>query len=209
MTTMRNTLILIMPFLLLTACSFGGHTPPQTTFDLGAATPALQPTALPPLIVAYPTVPSWLDNSEMLYRLNYADQRELHSYANSRWSAPPLQLFGERLKMRLSEAGGRVLSPADGAQNVTLMLRTDAEDFTQQFDRPDHASGRLALRVSLFDGRKLVAQTTITEQEDATSPDAAGGARVLSRASDLAIADIIRWLAGLNLQQSLQPNLQH
>lgn len=204
MTIMRTLLTLIPAALLLAACSFGNHAPPQTTFDLGAATPALQPTALPPMVVAAPNVPSWLDDSEMLYRLNYADERQLHSYANSRWSAPPLQLFEQRLKMRLAEAGARVLSSADPAQNVTLALRTEAEDFTQQFDRADHASGRVALRVSLFDGRKLVAQTTITEQEDAPSADAAGGARALSRASDLAIADIIRWIAGLHLNTNPQ-----
>ncbi len=203
MTPMRKKLLLALTTLMLTACSFGGHAPAQTVFDLGAARPALQPTALPPLVVAAANVPSWLDSSDMLYRLNYADERQLHSYANSRWAAPPLQLFEQRLKMRLAEAGGHVLSPTDSAQNVTLVLHVDAEDFTQQFDRADHGSGRIALRVSLFEGRKLVTQASITEQEDAPSPDAAGGARALSRASDLAIADIIRWVAGLNLPSNL------
>lgn len=201
MTPMSKILLLLLATLSLSACSIGGHALPQNTFDLGTATPALQPSALPPMIVAATNVPSWLDNSEMLYRLNYADERQLHSYANSRWSAPPLQLFGERLKLRLAEAGGRVLSSTDGAQNVTLTLRTDALDFTQQFDRADHGSAHVSLRVSLFDGRKLVAQTTIAEQEDAPSADAAGGARALARASDLAIADIIGWIASLNLKQ--------
>ncbi len=200
MNTMRTIAPLLLMSLALAACSLG-HTAPQATFDLGAATPALQPASLPPISVAAPSAPSWLDNSEMLYRLNYADERQLHAYANSHWAAPPMQLFGERLKMRLAEAGGRVLSSSDGAQNVALTLRTDALDFTQQFDRADHGSGHVALRVSLFEGRKLVAQTTIAEQEDAQSADAAGGARALARASDLAIADIIRWVSSLNLKQ--------
>jgi cholesterol transport system auxiliary component len=208
MTPMRKILASISLCLPLAACSVA-HAPPQTTFDLGAMTPALQPAALPPMVVASPGVPSWLDGSEMLYRLGYADSHELRSYANSRWSAPPLQLFEERLKMRLAEAGGRVLSPAESAQNVTLTLSVDALDFTQQFDRADHGSGHVALRVSLFDARKLVAQTTIAEQEDARSSDAAGGAQALSRASDLAIADIIRWIAGLNLPAPPQSTLPH
>lgn len=204
MITMRKLFPLVLTALLLTACSFAGHAPTQTAFDFGAATPALQPTALPPMMVAAPNVPSWLDNSGMLYRLNYADEHQLHSYANSRWVAPPMQLLEQRLKMRIAEAGGRVLSSRDAAQNVTLTLRTEAEDFTQQFDRADHSSGRVALRVSMFDGRKLLAQTTIVEQEDAQSADAAGGARALARAGDLAIADIIRWIAGLHLDTNPQ-----
>lgn len=204
MISMRTYLILILVPLWLSACALGNHAPAQAVFDLGAATPGLQPSTLPPLVVATPAVPTWLDTSEMLYRLNYADERQLHSYANSRWSAPPVQLFEQRLKMRLAEAGARVLSPSDGAQNVTLALRLEAEDFTQQFDRADHGSGRIALRVSLFDSHKLLAQTTITEQEDAQSADAAGGARALARASDLAIGDIIGWVAGLNLPSNLQ-----
>lgn len=198
-----NAVTRLAPLLLLlalTACAIN-HAPPQSVYDLGPVQAALQPVALPPLVVASPNVPSWLDNGDMLYRLDYAGDGQLHAYANSRWSAPPLQLFEQRLKTRLAEAGVRVLSATDGAQNVNYTLHVDAEDFTESFNRADHAGARVALRVSLFDGRKLAAQTTVQQQADAPSADAAGGAHALSHASDAAIADIMRWLVSLNLKQ--------
>ena len=198
-TALQSVLLSATLAASLCACSIA-HAPPQAVYDLGNAVTAMPRMTLPPLAVAAPTVPSWLDNVEMIYRLNYANDLQLHPYANSRWSAPPMQLFEQRLKTRIAESGGQVLSASESANNVPLILHVDADDFTQAFDRVNHSVGRIALRISLFDGRKLVAQTTVLEQEDADAADAPGGARALTHASDKAIADIVRWLAGLNLK---------
>ena len=194
------------PLLLLNACSIA-HAPPQAAYDLGnaAATSATGATGaranLPPILVAETVVPTWLDNADMTYRLQYANDLQLHSYANSHWSAPPLQLFEQRLKAGIADAGGRVLSSAEAASNVRFVLHIDADDFTQVFDRADHSSARLALRVSLFNGRALLEQTVIVEQVDARGADAAAGAHALAGASDAAIADIVRWLGSLDLKK--------
>ena len=192
----------VVPLLALDACSIT-HAPPQAAYDLGnAAAPATgERTVLPPVLVAETVVPSWLDTADMTYRLQYANDLQLHPYANSRWSAPPVQLFEQRLKAGIAAAGGRVLSSSEAANNVPLVLHVDADDFTQVFDRADHSNGRVALRVSLFNGRALLDQTVIVKQVEAHGADAAAGAHALAGASDAAIADIVHWLGSVDVKK--------
>jgi cholesterol transport system auxiliary component len=192
--------LLALVFFLPTGCATY-KTAPQAIFDLGplpAATPA---DALPPFGIAEPNVPSWLDSHEMYYRLNYANDQQLRLYANSRWSMPPIQLFEQRLKSRIAQAGGEVLSASENAANVPLVLHIEAEDFTQSFDRPEHSNAQIKLRVSVFNGRSLLAQKSFSSQAEAPSLDAGGGARALSIASDAVIADIRQWLTELALKK--------
>jgi len=193
----------VVPLLALDACSIA-HAPPQAAYDLGnaAAAPAAgERTALPPVLIAEPVVPGWLDTADMTYRLQYANDQQLRPYANSRWSAPPVQLFEQRLKAGIAAAGGRVLSSSEAANNVQLVLHLDADDFTQVFDRADHSNGRVALRVSLFNGRALLDQTVIVKQVEAHGADAAAGARALAGASDAAVADIVHWLGSVDVKK--------
>ena len=203
MKTLSCRLLSFYAFLTLTVVLLGGCAArgvPQNVFDLGTPQPVQHDAGLPPISVAAPTMPSWLDSVEMAYRLDYANDQQLRPYTNSRWSMPPVQLFTQRLKSRLADAGGPVLSYAENASNVPFTLYIDADDFTQLFDRPDHSTGRIALRISLFNGRKLMAQKSFVAQSDATGNDAAGGARALTKASDAMIADILQWLLELNLK---------
>jgi cholesterol transport system auxiliary component len=155
---------------------------------------------LPALSVAEVNAPAWLDSSLMFFRLNYANDQQPRAYANSRWTMAPAQLFGQRLKSRLAQAGGIVLPAADGAANVPL-LRIEADDFTQTFDSPAHSNAQIALRATVFNARTMTAQKTFVKQVPAPSADAAGGARALAEASDALIADMIAWLAALPLQK--------
>jgi len=198
--TLMSVACLMVPLLVLDACSIA-HAPAQAVFDLGNAAAPGTRTDLPAIQVAEPVVPGWLDTADMTYRLQYANDLQLHPYANSRWSAPPLQLFEQRLKAEIAAAGGRVLSSTEAANNVPLLLHIDADDFTQVFDRADHSNGRLALRVSLFNGRALIEQTVIVKQVDARGADAAAGAQALAGASDAAIADIVHWLASVDVKK--------
>jgi cholesterol transport system auxiliary component len=179
---------------LLAGCATYKEGAPQALFDLGPLPAAHRIAGLNPIGVANPSAPAWLDNREMYYRLNYANDRQLHQYANSRWSMPPIQLFEQRLKARIAQAGGTVLSASEGAGNIPLSLHIEAEDFTQTFDSPAHSSGQIALRASVFNGRSLLAQKTFSGHADAPTPDASGGAKSLSDASDAVIADILQWL---------------
>jgi cholesterol transport system auxiliary component len=169
----------------------------NTTADTTAGSPAAL-TRPPALSVAEVNAPAWLDSPLMFFRLNYANDQQPRAYANSRWTMAPAQLFGQRLKSRLAQAGGIVLPAADGAANVPL-LRIEADDFTQTFDSPAHSSARIALRATVFNARTMTAQKTFVKQVPAPSADAAGGARALAEASDALIADMIVWLAALPL----------
>lgn len=165
-------------------------------FDLGPARPAATAPLLPAISVAEVSAPSWFDRPLMYYRLSYQNDQQPRAYAQSRWTMSPAQLLTQRLKTRIAQAGGVVLPASDGALDVPV-LRIEADDFTQAFDTPGHSVGRVALRASLFRGRRLVAQKTFSNQAPAPSADASGGARALAAASDAAIADLLQWLASV------------
>src|SRR6266404_2823589 len=82
---------------------------------------------LPTVSIADINTAAWLDSPLMFYRLSYANQQQTRPYAGSRWSMPPSQLFGQRLKARIAQAGGVVLAAGDGAPNLPL-LRIDTDD---------------------------------------------------------------------------------
>jgi cholesterol transport system auxiliary component len=170
-------------------------------YDFGSSAAPITPNgaaaAVPIVIVADVTGNSAYDNERMFYRLNYANPLESRSYANSRWSATPLQMLTQRFKARVSQAGIKVLSATDAANGVPL-LRIDVDDFTHSFDSTNSSYGQLVLRASLFDGRKLLDQRTFSRKVGAGSADAAGGARALAQAADAVSNDLIAWLATYN-----------
>lgn len=160
----------------------------------GAAAGAPATSKLPPISVAEVQSPAWLDSPLIYFRLTYANEQQPRAYAGSRWAMPPAQLFGQRLKSRLAQAGNVVLSATDGAVNVPL-LRIEADDFTQSFDSLTQSHAQIALRASVFSGRSLLAQKSFVRQAPAPSADAAGGAKALATASDAVIGDMMNWLA--------------
>jgi cholesterol transport system auxiliary component len=198
---MKKICFLFALTLLLGACA-SARNDSLTLYDLGplrAQQDAASPPALPPLAVADVNAPAWLDSPMMFYRLAYANGQQPRPYANSRWNTPPAQLFVQRLKARIGQAGGAVLSASDGAVDVPV-LRIEADDFMQIFDSPGQSAAQVAVRVSVLKKHTLLAHKAFGRQVRAPSPDAAGGARALAEASDAVIADIIAWLAGLPLK---------
>jgi cholesterol transport system auxiliary component len=176
---------------------------PSTLYDLGPLRADTRPAhlpALPPIGIADIVTTGWLDRPLMYYRLNYENDRNPRPYAQSRWIMPPAQLIGQRLKWRITQAGGTALSAADGAADVPV-LRIEVDDFTQHFDAPGQSVGQIALRASVFRGRSLLGQKTFVKQAPAPTADAEGGTRALAAACDAAIADMMQWLAGLPLKQ--------
>jgi cholesterol transport system auxiliary component len=172
-------------------------------FDFGILRSAQNTTpspALPPLSIAEVDTPRWMDSGMMFYRLAYANDQQPYPYANSRWTAPPGQLFGQRLKARIGQGGGAVFSASDGVANVPT-LRIEVDDFSQIFTNPEQSVGRINARASVLDGRTLVAHKNFSREVPAPTADAAGGAKALATASDAVISDIMNWLAGLQLKR--------
>lgn len=181
--------------LLLGGCATD-KAPAATTFDFGPAPQGAAPAMLGAVVVTDVTGSSALDNERMYYRLNYADPLQARSYAHSRWTASPLQMVTQRIKVRLSQAGAKVLAPTDASTGVAI-LRTEIDDFTHSFDSQSQSQGSLVLRASLFQGHKLIDQRTFTRKTAATSADAGGGARALAASTDAVASDIAAWLATL------------
>ncbi|VVD66175.1 ABC transporter [Pandoraea communis] len=147
---------------------------------------------MPPLKVVV-NAPSWLDADVIYYRLPASDGDQARVYANSRWLAPPSRLFGDRLRAALS-VDRPVLAAGD--PTAAPALRVELEEFAQYFDSTSVSRGVVQVRATLFDGPKLLAQTTLRAQAPAASADAAGGARALAVASDAVQTQLIQWLAG-------------
>lgn len=193
--------------LLLACAFFSGCTsmkkPQPGLFDLGLAPPtAALPAvpALPPLALADIDTPEWLDSPAIFYRLNYASQHQPRPYANSRWSMPPAQLFAQRLKARIVQGGGTLLSASDGAAGVPV-LRLETEEFSQVFSSAGQSEGLVAMRLSVLDGRRLLGQKSFLRRAPAPSADVEGGVAALAAASDAVMTDMLQWLAGLGLAQ--------
>jgi len=180
---------------------------PTTQFDFGPAVPNTQSTqtmpgaaALGALVVTDVTGSSALDSERMFYRLSYAEALQARTYANSRWTANPLQMMTQRLKTRIGQAGAKVLSESDASLGVPI-LRVDVDDFVHDFSSATQSQGVVAVRASLFQGHTLVDQKSFVRTTPATTADAAGGARALAASTDAIAADISGWLGTLNLQR--------
>jgi cholesterol transport system auxiliary component len=188
--------------LLLAGCAGGKGGQQNTLFDFGS--PAVQdlatdpPAPLAALVVTDVTGPAALDSERMYYRLNYADQMQARTYANSRWSANPLHMVTQRFKARIAQSGVKVLSVTDAANGVPI-LRVEIDDFVHAFASASQSHGQVMLRASLFQGHDLVDQKTFSRVTPASTADAAGGARALAASTDAVAADIVAWLRTVNL----------
>jgi cholesterol transport system auxiliary component len=195
-------LIAALAAVLLAGCAGGKGGQSNTLFDFGSplvrnqpADPSAQPATL---VVTDVTGPAALDTDRMYYRLNYADDLQAHTYANSRWSANPLQMVTQRFKTRIAQSGTKVLSVTDAANGVPV-LRVEVDDFVHAFASASQSEGQLMLRASLFQGHTLVDQKSFSHAAAASSQDAAGGARALAASTDAVAADILAWLRTINL----------
>ena len=207
--------------VVLTACSALPDKPVRPVlYDFGpgvvSATPVPAGPPLPALALDDITTSGGaLDNTALLYRLVYQDVQQLRPYALARWSNPPAQLVRQRLREHLSlrrpvfnaregVAINRAQTSADTAVVLPLRLRLELEEFSHLFTAPETSVGVIRLRATLVEvttaGEKLVAQRSVVVQRPAPSPDAPGGVRALTEATDGAIEALDNWL-----QQSTKP----
>ena len=190
-------MLLLANAALVAGCATSGERAALYDFgNLHAAQPGVDLAGMAPISIAAIQAPSWLDSTLMFYRLSYANEQQPQPYANSRWTMPPAQLFNQRLKARIAQAGGAALRAADGAANLPV-LRIEADDFSQIFDAPGHSIAQVRLRAALYNGRILLAQKNFVKQAPAPSADATGGARALADASDAVITEMMAWLSAL------------
>ena len=140
--------------------------------------------------------PSTLESNAMLYRLQYDNAQLLRPYAQHRWSMPPAQLFAQRIKSRITAAGGTVVGPADGVADLPV-LRIELDEFSQIFTNATQSEARITLRVSLIKKNKLIAQQYFSVGTASANADASGGAKAMQVTADHSISSILNWLQTL------------
>ena len=187
----------------LSGCALPDKPSRAATYDFGpgalASVPANRMAAWPALALADVEAPAALDGSAVLYRLAYADAQQLRPYAQARWSMAPAQLLRQRLREQLGQRRA-VLNPGEGATagDSPWLLRVELEEFSQLFESTTSSSGLVRLRASVAlnspQGEKLLGQRSFVVQRPAPSPDASGGVRALTAATDATIEEIEQWL---------------
>ncbi|MGQ0750714.1 MAG: ABC-type transport auxiliary lipoprotein family protein [Betaproteobacteria bacterium] len=190
-------------FVLLASVAAGCGSLPTApvrpaVYDFGPGpltAPATKNPALPALLLQEFRAPSALDNPAVLYRLSYADARQLRPYANARWSMPPAQLVRQRLREALGVSRA-VIDAGESAAPFTL--RVELQEFSQLFESEQASSGLVRLNATLFEAKggadRLVAQRVFVVQRPAPSADAAGGVRALISATDAIVEEVGAWL---------------
>jgi cholesterol transport system auxiliary component len=137
----------------------------------------------------------------MFYRLSYADPMQARTYANSRWTANPLQMMTQRLKTRIAPVrrqgavGNRRLARHPAAAHRRRRIRPQLQQ--RQPERRPGRAARLAVP-GPYAGRP---EAPSCPHDRATSADAAGGARALAASTDAIAADIVAWLGTLDLNR--------
>ena len=194
-------------FIALSACSALPDKPLRATqYDLGPST-ALSTAAtasLPALAIADVEAPGLSDGgTSILYRLGYADAQQLRPYTQARWSVPPAQLVGQRMRDVLGQRRA-VLGASDSAALARTsgpaprLLRIELQEFTQLFQSPTASTGLVRVRATLVEsaplGDTLLAQRSFSVQRPAPSADAPGGVRALAAATDALAQALNAWL---------------
>lgn len=207
---MKKTIAALLA-LILGACSFGPtQKDPPATYDLGvvpAPAAAGAPRIRASLMVHGIAAPSWLDSPAIVYRLNYQDTARQQVYAHSRWAAPAAALLTQRLRSQLAAASdGGIIGLADSAR-ADYALRVELEEFTQVFDTVDSSRAVIVARATVVNvsRRVLHAQKTFSIEKPAASPNAEGGVRALSEASNELVESVVAWVAGSLAQEKKQP----
>lgn len=188
----RAALAALVAGSLLAACAGNQAALADIRYDLGpAAATASTAGTLPPLRVLDVIAPPPLDNDAFMYRVGYASLQSAR-YATSHWTTSPARLLTQRLRAALASHAS-VLTGADAV--VAPTLRVDLDQFEQVFDSETESSGVVSARATLIQDGKVIGQHSFLARAPASTPDAAGGARALSAASDELIGQIAAWLS--------------
>ena len=191
---------MVLVVVLITAlagCALGPAAGDPVTYDLRpASAKGAEAKMRPAVLVPDVAAPTWMDTPAIFYRLAYRDEARPQAYSGSRWVMPPATLFTNRLRQKVAAASsGGVVVPSDGVR-APYTLRLEIEDFSQVFETESKSHAALRLRASVLNSRSLVAQKNFSVDLPAARPDAEGGVRALTAASEQAIEQVIDWAAG-------------
>jgi cholesterol transport system auxiliary component len=171
--------------------------PPVAVYDFGLRYPAVEASRINArLLVPDIAAPSWLDATDISYRLAYANDAQTRSYTNSRWVGAPAALLSQRMRQwitAVNEKGG--MDNRAGTQ-ADYMVRMELQEFSQVFDSEQASYGLIRLHASLIRRPEgaLIAQQSFTVKRDAPNPNAEGAVKALTDAGDGLIVELLDWL---------------
>ncbi|MEN5180685.1 ABC-type transport auxiliary lipoprotein family protein [Comamonas testosteroni] len=207
----RRALMAVGVLALLAGCSALPQKPaPVARYDFGLQASQTAGAAVPKASVQAPLVLAKVRASGMpeasasiLYRLAYANDRELRPYTQARWTAPAEQLIQQRVRDTLAQQRAVLLDDDGATQALQLpalpaMLRLEVEEFSQVFDSSTSSRGVLRMRATLTEvtprGEKWLGQQVFSLSQPAASADAAGGTAALATAVTEAAQQLDAWL---------------
>ena len=194
-------LMLSIGLLCLSGCAIAPSRETATVaYDFGPVE-TLQHTATRPrlssgIVVDAVTAPAWMDNSSMYYRLAYQNAASPQRYAESRWVMSPAALLTARLRVRVAQTSEEMVVRVNTTPGNVDSLTIELVEFDQIFDQPDRSRVVAAARATLRGGDGSRMDRVFVIERPAATPDAAGGARALTQASDELISRIIDWVPG-------------
>lgn len=187
--------------------------PVQYDFGPGLLTPALADprpplSPLSPVVLAEVQGANYADASTaVLYRLAYADARQLRPYQLARWSQPPAQLVEQTLRTALGQrravlraTDARAAAPGSAGVRPAI-VRVQLEEFSHVFSSASQSVGLIRLRATVVvpspTGDQLLGQRLFTVQQPAAQADAAAGTQALAEAALQASQQVADWLQAL------------
>jgi cholesterol transport system auxiliary component len=171
-----------LALLALAGCSISPtkEASPQR-FELNVPA-AASPAALPIADISL-RAPSWLETSQMGYRLRYAKASRREVYARSRWVASPAELVMVGLKRGLPQSG-----------QGGCRLRVELDEFVQDFSSANESVGRIEARVRLMVPKGEGPVRRFEVVASAGFADAEGGAEALNEAMQKWLGELRTWL---------------
>ena len=170
--------LFIVLVIMLCSCSTSSKQVAQHDFGLQSTSSTLNHSEISV------TMPQWLWNQCIHYRLLYSSSTQLSCYSLDQWITPPPELFKQQLVHKIS---------------TQHRLIIELGEFEQQFDSPTTARVMMAMRVTVYaphSEKQLASKDFRLEQASAT-PDAAGAVASFASLTRQATDRIQSWLAGL------------
>lgn len=178
----------LLAAVLLGACAELPKAPPaKAVYDFGLPAERLDGLGDLSEVVLMVGAPPWMDERDMLYRLNWDNPQLRRSYATSRWAATPSELLALRWKQRLG-----LSQPNEGGR---CQLRVRIDEFSQVFSAENKSEAMLQGAAILVDQRgRVLARHSLALRADAGA-DGRSGAAALAVVSDRAAGEFRQWLA--------------
>jgi cholesterol transport system auxiliary component len=195
-----RVLALVLCAVVSSCAVLGSKTPPPLTrYSLEASTASVNAATsaktAPVLLVEVPHAAAGYESNRMVYTRQPQTQEV---FANSSWADTPARMLAPLLVERLQQSGqfrAVLLSPS--AAKASLRLDTTIVQLQQDFLQvPSRVHLRLQVTLLDNDTREVRAWRAINITRDATSEDAAGGAKAANAAVQDALQQLSNYLGG-------------